>query len=107
MELRIETVLMDVDGTMTAVDTGGVPTPTPLDRLAELVAARQGTSLENAKELLLRIDDINEVCLFKNADRIGVSRQELWDVLRKDLERETHIPADTVHFMTAMRGKRR
>ena len=105
-KLKIENVLMDVDGTMTLAEKGtGTMRISPLDHLANLVAAADGGSREEALSRINEVGDIQTTCLFDMLDTLGVSKAAYWTLLRGELERTTHMAEDAVCFIKDLKAK--
>ena len=105
-KLKIENVLMDVDGTMTAVEKGrNLMQTSPLDHLVDLMVAGGGDSREEALRRIHAAGDVETTCLFDMLDQLGVAKEALWELMRDDVQKANRIPEDTAYFMKDLKAK--
>lgn len=101
---NIDTVLMDVDGTITSVkmDVEG-DDKSCLDILIEIMREKESISYDEALEKLNAQGNIETTCLFSFLDQLGVAKQEYWNRLRTHFARSVFIPEDSSTFIKAIK----
>ncbi len=102
--MKIETVLMDVDGTMTGCYPGK-QTHSPMHLLEELVMKRYGTARAQASARILACGDCNTHCLSEFLGQLQIPAEAYFRVLCDDLKNCLFIPEDTKTFFRFLRNK--
>ena len=104
-ELKITSILMDVDGTMTRIRPGGrVPVGSDV-RLAELLARKRNISVEQALRLIHSQKDLDQNCIFFWAQKFGIEEEQLWKVMLEDWKGYIDLPDDLGFFLKEMKKR--
>lgn len=105
--LKVNIILMDVDGTMT--DVGGkrkTMALTPLEHLVRLVMEQYSIEADEAERKIRACGDPNLHCLSEFLPVLGIDEEQYFLSLKNDLADYISIPADTVAFLRAMKEKK-
>jgi len=106
MMKRPETILMDVDGTMTDTRTSGnIMEQSPFQHLVRLVVQHKGLSEKDAERLILSCGDPAVHCLSVFLPVLGIDPDEYFSAIREDLKQHISIPEDVIVFLKTMKKK--
>lgn len=103
--LMIDTILMDIDGTITDVDIPGGTTLTGREVLAALLNSKIGMSQADALQWIDSVFDPEKVCLSEVIQQFSVSLEEIWRPLAENYRQHTRITDDSVYFLKDAKRK--
>ena len=104
--LKVQTILMDVDGTMTDIGgKGKTMSQSPLEHLVRLVMAKYSVDAEEAERKIRSCGDPDINCLSEFIPELGVDEEQYFSVLKNDLANHIAVPDDAAAFLRAMKKK--
>lgn len=105
-KLIIENVLMDVDGTMTEEKKNeNILQTSPHEMLVEMLIKIHNISRKVAIQLIKEAGDTSVICLFDLLDKLEISKEAYWNLIRNDFKNYIRIPEDTVYFIKNLKSK--
>ena len=105
--MTLQTILMDVDGTMTDISSAGAKTAEsdPMEILKRLVMERHAVNATTAERMIRDCGDPGIHCLSEFLPGLQVDPDAYFDALHRELAKSIVIPEDTVAFLRAMKQK--
>lgn len=103
--MKIQTVLMDVDGTMTGYKKPRRKSVPPLYLLENLVMKQHDIERSEAAARILSCGDCNLHCLSEFLEQLQVSRQEYFELLSNTLKESIFITEDTKQFFRFLKKR--
>ena len=102
--MNIATILIDIDGTMTAVLPGADMNSTdPLTILASVVSQKYEIPQTEAEIKIRSCGDIEKQCLSEFLPRLGISKESYFSELHKMMKKAICITPDTLRFLQKMK----
>ena len=102
--MEIETILMDIDGTMTEElpETAHIRT-NPLGHLISLVSEKRGIPESEAEAQIRSCGDIEKRCISEILPLIKIEKEEFFHVMKEVMKKKIVITPDTLHFLKKMK----
>ena len=101
--MKIKTVLMDVDGTMTVYPNGNIMGQSPRTLLENLMMETFGISRTEAWERVLACGDVETHCVTEFFPELKLDSVRYFDMMLAELKSTTVIPEDTVRLFKALK----
>lgn len=101
--MKIKTVLMDVDGTMTVYPGGSIMNKSPRVLLEDLMMETFSISREEAWARVVACGDLETHCVTEFFSELKVDMQRYFDMTLAELKPTTVVPDDTVRLFKALK----
>ena len=103
--MKIKTVLMDVDGTMTVYPQGTIMNQSPKTLLEDLMMDSFSISREEAWKRVLACGDVETHCLTEFFPQLKVDGKRYFELLLADLKKTTIVPEDTIRLFRHLKER--
>ena len=95
----IDTVLIDIDGTITVSKRKSPFAVTPLEHLTRLVMDYYNITRADALSKINKTGNVETVCLFNFLENLKIPKDVYWNALKADVENGIEIADDAIFFI--------
>jgi len=104
IEFNVKTIFVDIDATLTDLKPGTVNDSDPL---AELVAKKNGITMDEARRRKKKAEDsvpemVGGIWPFGILDELKVSEEELWEAYQADAKEKLFMHSDAKRFLLGL-----
>ena len=102
--MEIETILMDIDGTMTENLPGSEQIRTnPLGHLISLVSEKREIQESEAEAQIRSCGDVEKRCISEILPLMKIERKEFFNIMQEVMKKKIMITPDTLRFLQKMK----